>query len=463
MYHGYASPDAHPYVEFQIYGGNLIWYPGLPPKQPGNDTYDYAAVYDYYNLCSLVQSGDIDEVWFWDAGQGGFTEYVTTGPQGTWSTGGQANPPNCGKQVTTMTFNYTREIDVHMEACAHRLEGLFMHYFPCDFWTDTWPWQWWPSQCAGLVSDVYGFVARPFSGNSYVGGCGDAHCPPNILDEHAYDYSNHTVVQSICEDWQQDGTATIKSFDCQEWGCNHAGYHVWWMQNIPGLNNTNRNRNGNLHPNWWTYLFGEPAALGDANEDGLVNSTDALIVLSADVGMNTSSYCPMNCGDVNADGLVNSTDALVALSYDAGMSVPFRVGQPGCPSSVTQPPGCSPFGGSPFQVLADQGWQDSDIALAQGQQFQVKYISGTGTDYSGGTAPFGPEGGGYICGYVGCCEPLFTVAKGALIGKVGNEVFLIGNGGVFVTGVNGNLLVRMNDCDSDLADNAGSVYIKITP
>jgi hypothetical protein len=84
--------------------------------------------------------------------------------------------------------------------------------------------------------------------------------------------------------------------------------------------------------------------LGDVNNDGVVNSTDALIVLSADVGMDTSGFCPMNCGDVNGDGVVNSTDALVILAYDAGMDVPYPVGVAGsgCPSSVTQPSGCSP-------------------------------------------------------------------------------------------------------------------------
>jgi hypothetical protein len=84
------------------------------------------------------------------------------------------------------------------------------------------------------------------------------------------------------------------------------------------------------------------AKLGGVNSDGLVNSTDALIILSADVGLNTSAFCPMNCGDVNADGLVNSTDALIILSYDVGLTVPFPVGTGACPSSVTEPPGCTP-------------------------------------------------------------------------------------------------------------------------
>jgi hypothetical protein len=85
-----------------------------------------------------------------------------------------------------------------------------------------------------------------------------------------------------------------------------------------------------------------PAVLGGVNGDGLVDSTDALIILSADVGMDTSPFCPMNCGDVNADGYVDSTDALIVLSYDVGMSVPFPVGTGSCPSSVTPPPGCTP-------------------------------------------------------------------------------------------------------------------------
>jgi hypothetical protein len=82
--------------------------------------------------------------------------------------------------------------------------------------------------------------------------------------------------------------------------------------------------------------------LGDVNGDGLVDSTDALIVLSADAAMDTSAFCPMNCGDVNGDEAVNSTDALIILSYDAGMSVPFPVGTGACPSTVTPPPGCNP-------------------------------------------------------------------------------------------------------------------------
>lgn len=82
--------------------------------------------------------------------------------------------------------------------------------------------------------------------------------------------------------------------------------------------------------------------LGDVNGDEIVNSTDALILLSCDVGQDVSAFCPMNCGDVNGDGLVNSTDALILLSHDVGLSVPYPVEEPGCPADVTPCPGCAP-------------------------------------------------------------------------------------------------------------------------
>jgi hypothetical protein len=85
-----------------------------------------------------------------------------------------------------------------------------------------------------------------------------------------------------------------------------------------------------------------PPILGDVNKDDAVNSTDALIILKGDVGLDISSHCPVNCGDVNGDGYVNSTDALLVLRYDVGLSVLFSIGEEGCPASITQPPGCTP-------------------------------------------------------------------------------------------------------------------------
>jgi len=73
---------------------------------------------------------------------------------------------------------------------------------------------------------------------------------------------------------------------------------------------------------------------GDVNGDGLANSTDALIILSFDVGFSIPpaflNLINIGFGDVNSDGFTNSTDALIILSFDVGLSVPFPVGQSAC-------------------------------------------------------------------------------------------------------------------------------------
>ncbi len=97
-----------------------------------------------------------------------------------------------------------------------------------------------------------------------------------------------------------------------------------------------------LQAGYWYAAAGPMSLLGDVNADDLVDSTDALIVLSADAGLDTAQFCPMNCGDTNADGRVDSTDALIILTHDAGLPVgTFPVGQPGCPATITPPPGCT--------------------------------------------------------------------------------------------------------------------------
>ena len=252
------SSEPQPYLEYQVYGGAVITDSTMPPVLP-NGQADYAEIYTEHDLCSLIANGLVDEVWIWTGGGDG----VTKGHMWEWTTSGPdwyGGAPNCGKVVTTMAFNYLREVDVALESFNHRLEGFFAHYFTCDFSTATWPWAgstWWP-QCGSLLSDSYGFVARPFSGNNQIGGCGDAHHPPNILSHQDYIYNDTTTVETICPSWSQDGSAIPTSLNCQAWGCTHWGFHLWWMQNVPGLNNINKDRNGNPHLNWWSYLFGKP-------------------------------------------------------------------------------------------------------------------------------------------------------------------------------------------------------------
>jgi hypothetical protein len=253
IWHGFSNPEGTSSLGYTTYGGKVLRLYEAPPHREDNGQFDYAAVYARFDLCVKIQQGLVDEVWIWESGTGNAWEWVTNGPNWSWTWG--SNVPNCGKTVTTLNYNYQREIDVAFESFTHRLEGAFMTHYPCDFYTDTWPWINWPNRCQGLVSDHYGFVARPFSGNDFVGVCGDSHHPPNILDSREYIYNDSTYANSICEDWQWDGTSQVKNINCMEWECTHRGFHIWWMQNLPGYGNNNRDRNGNLMPDWWESLF----------------------------------------------------------------------------------------------------------------------------------------------------------------------------------------------------------------
>lgn len=92
----------------------------------------------------------------------------------------------------------------------------------------------------------------------------------------------------------------------------------------------------NLAGFWYTADFQPctPGFFGDVSGDDAVNSTDALIILSYDVGLSLPQpildRINIGFGDANEDGPTNSTDALIILSYDAGIPSPFPVGDPVC-------------------------------------------------------------------------------------------------------------------------------------
>lgn len=78
--------------------------------------------------------------------------------------------------------------------------------------------------------------------------------------------------------------------------------------------------------------------LGDVNGDGLVNSTDAAVILAYSVGNpvppDMQARINSEYGDVNTDGTTNPADALIILTYDVGLPVPYALGENFCPSEL---------------------------------------------------------------------------------------------------------------------------------
>jgi hypothetical protein len=239
-FHGYNNPGSLPAVNFQIVktttllrtasqlGSGCDQY--LSKVQSGqwttNDwqttncwgsgTANYNTMLLENNVCDLINSNQIDEVWFFGFGNAGFWEANMTG-NGAFSTNGPiVDGTNCNRPVHIMGFNYELPADYALHSFGHRFEGSMRNYLPGDF-----------AQ----------FTIYSSGGNS---SCGNVHFPPNGRQD--YDYDNQTTnSNSDCMNWNVNHTGGRTSLNCTEWGCNQLGYMMWWMQNIPS--------------SWWNYVI----------------------------------------------------------------------------------------------------------------------------------------------------------------------------------------------------------------
>ena len=111
-------------------------------------------------------------------------------------------------------------------------------------------------------------------------------------------------------------------------------------------------------------------------------------------------------------------------------------------------------------ISADLGWQNTGILLKSGEMINIQFMSGEIRD--GETILRGLSGSGYICGASTCCEPIPEVQRAALIGRVRDHLFLIGDKSAIEVRETGELQLRINDCDAGLYDNSGSFKIRIS-
>lgn len=111
-------------------------------------------------------------------------------------------------------------------------------------------------------------------------------------------------------------------------------------------------------------------------------------------------------------------------------------------------------------IAADRGWQNTGILLEADETIHIQFMSGEIRD--GDTVIRGPAGAGWVCGDSTCCEPMPTVERDALIGRVGDMFFSIGDRNRITISTGGELRLRINDCDAGLFDNSGRLTVKIS-
>jgi hypothetical protein len=114
-----------------------------------------------------------------------------------------------------------------------------------------------------------------------------------------------------------------------------------------------------------------------------------------------------------------------------------------------------------IEVRADRGWQDSGVMLDGKSPFTLRYVTGEVRDRD--LTITNASGSDYVCGRADCCEPMPRVRRGALVGRIGRDVFDVSNGGRFTRSQKGALFLRINDCDAALHDNQGTLTIEFIP
>lgn len=126
------------------------------------------------------------------------------------------------------------------------------------------------------------------------------------------------------------------------------------------------------------------------------------------------------------------------------------------------------FAVPPFiSILANQPWQTTGVTIESNTQATISYVGGLWTSNPNDNGGNLYDAGGnpaYINAKSGYTMP--NVNEGALIGRVGSTVFLIGMGATTPSGLTGHLELCINDdlkgiYGPGLTDNEGFINVKI--
>lgn len=231
-YHGYKDRSAQPCLKYQIVD-TLEFLEPLPtwPK-PGHRVpmTDYNAIMERVNIKKWVEERGVKEVWLWGYHGGviDLWESNMAGPYGDISNSDRDphDLPVLNKTYTVYHYNYGRGPSEAVEDHMHQIEAVLRQLDPHLFWDK--------------------FVGKPGEGR-----CGWAHYPPN--GERDYDWANPNYILTDIEDWTPEGIGPKQRLNCSRWNGDSLTWFVYWMQNLPGVNNGVTYR-GRPLTNWWTFI-----------------------------------------------------------------------------------------------------------------------------------------------------------------------------------------------------------------
>lgn len=116
----------------------------------------------------------------------------------------------------------------------------------------------------------------------------------------------------------------LKSAENTADGAYKAGYDwCYYFERPANKVAKSENRGARARDYYWP-KYGSAAVsapkvnLGDVNDDGKINSSDALIVCQASVGVKTLTSAQNKAADIDKNGKITSSDSLIILNISAG-------------------------------------------------------------------------------------------------------------------------------------------------
>jgi hypothetical protein len=189
---------------------------------------DYAALENGQGICSLVDDGQVDEVWLLGGRNFGFAPL-------------RAPTVSCRRLLDIAGFDYSRGVPLMLEAFQARAEAALGQalFEPVP---------------ARRALDAFLHVASEATGDAR-SGCGNVHTPPNTTTVDRFD--DATLVASYCDAYLAAPVAPLaadaptKPVSCQAWFCQEADFRRYWFQHLPrqpGLDLAGKLRD------WWRYV-----------------------------------------------------------------------------------------------------------------------------------------------------------------------------------------------------------------
>jgi hypothetical protein len=268
--HGLVNYDIIEFRELNAWPKQLLGSPPLdetsflygpaagPPTHEGGDA-DYADIFATQDICNYAQQNDVSEVWLWGTA-GDFQEFgfdlvayrfpgdvlpsrAPTSADFALYARRRRNLPDCGRTIVVLGFTYRVGYDPRLYTI--RMEDNLSMAMRGVRAVD------------GGTESIFERFEHPWDGFPNDVQVGNAASPPNggmgLDSGSAWDYYNHSTVQSGADDWLAYPalTGAKKPVDCTAWGCDGDGFQAWWQLHVPHAAGESTERGCY---NWWKYV-----------------------------------------------------------------------------------------------------------------------------------------------------------------------------------------------------------------